>query len=441
MIGTDPGGADWIRNSVSTAAIKPGLLIEVRMVPQWVPAEILGPDTTTGSFRARLSTDGTELSVTPDEIIKRWPLPLEPGRPVVAAARDVATVGQRLRMKYEKDGVPEWFGGKVKSITLRGKAFDIAFVCPTRTPLSVATLALQSLGHGTSLLQQDDGSFEAGVSITDPDLILEWPVVESAEAAVAEPMEATDNAVDDTRAAKDRKGKKRKKGSTVEKSSRKKATVAIAPGQDRFCICKSKADPGRRWIGCCHCLEWYHPECLGITYTTPPQWVCPACQGNSQPVAETGVARLADVPDESGVIIRRAFEKVVATVDSDLGEGDRYCICRRSYSAATAAAGPQNFLQCEFCAEWFHFECLGVSDEDVEKIDRFMCPRCSSMAAVLQGASPPLVSEGNGTESSLTDHEYYISCAAKVSDSTAFEAMEICLLCCATGTVRPEASH
>lgn len=265
---------------------------------------------------------------------------------------------------------------------------------------------------------------------------MEWHEDASAGAASAEPTEALTNAVMVPQATDARKGKKRKQESTAEKSSKKKTATSA---QDRFCICESKAEPDRRWIGCCQCLEWYHPECLEITYQTPPQWVCPACQGSSKPASKSGGAKAADVPDESGVIIRRAFEKVVANADSDLGEGDRYCICRRSYSAATAAAGPQNFLQCEFCAEWFHFECLGVSDEDVEKIDRFMCPRCSSMAAVLQGAPPSLPFQGKEVVAT-TDHEYYNSCTAHVSDSTAFDSTEVCLLCCATGTVRPKIS-
>ena len=266
---------------------------------------------------------------------------------------------------------------------------------------------------------------------------MEWPDETSTVAAVAESTEVEPIAAD-PRAAKGRKSKKRKKESTAEKSTKKKALTMT---QDRFCTCKSKADPDREWIACVQCLEWYHPECLGITYTTPPRWVCPACQGNSKPASENGAARASDIPDESGVIIRRAFEKLVAHVDSDLGEGDRYCICRRTYSAAAVAAGPQNFLQCEFCAEWFHFECLGVGVEDVEKIDTFMCPRCSSMAAVLQGASQALVPQGTEKQASPTDHEYYISCAAHVSDATAFDSKEVCLLCCGTGTVSPGILH
>jgi|EP01046_Picozoa_sp_COSAG06_P015969 hypothetical protein len=266
---------------------------------------------------------------------------------------------------------------------------------------------------------------------------MEWPDDPCAASMVAagEPPGSADATCVAAPAATESNSKKRKAVSTVEKTSQKKAVAATS--RDLFCICNSKADPARRWIGCCQCLEWYHPECLGITYMTPPQWSCSACQGSSKPASEGGVSRLADVPDESGVIIRRAFEKVVAHVDSDLGEGDRYCVCRRSYSAATAAAGPQNFLQCEFCAEWFHFECLGVSDEDVEKIGRFMCPRCSSMAAVLRGASSPMAVQDTEAGPCPTDHDYYISCTGYVSDSTLFEAMETCLLCCGTGTVRP----
>ena len=145
--------------------------------------------------------------------------------------------------------------------------------------------------------------------------------------------------------------------------------------KDLMCICRKPSDPNRRWIGCSQCLEWFHPECLQITHTPPPQWTCPACQGGSSEASSGGGGRLADVPDASGVIIRRAFERPVSAVDSDLGEGDRYCICRRSYSAASTAAGPQQFLQCEYCAEWFHFECLGLSEQDVEAIDKWMCPR------------------------------------------------------------------
>ena len=35
-------------------------------------------------------------------------------------------------MKYETEGVVEWFGGKVQTVAQGGKSFDIAFVSPAR---------------------------------------------------------------------------------------------------------------------------------------------------------------------------------------------------------------------------------------------------------------------------------------------------------------------
>ena len=69
MIGTDASGAAWLRQAVSAGAIKAGLPIEIRMAPQWVPAEVLGRAARAGTYRARLATDGTEVTVSSAEII------------------------------------------------------------------------------------------------------------------------------------------------------------------------------------------------------------------------------------------------------------------------------------------------------------------------------------------------------------------------------------
>eukprot|EP01047_Picozoa_sp_COSAG01_P016172 COSAG01_NODE_822_length_13306_cov_4.866132_13_plen_1123_part_00 len=200
--------------------------------------------------------------------------------------------------------------------------------------------------------------------------------------------------------------------------------------------------------------------------------------GGGQSVSQR---QIADVPDANGVIVRRAFEKPVICVESDLGEGDRYrllyhrtanrsletpfenvlshlepdrtivvgsryCICRRSYSVESTASTEQNFLQCEFCAEWFHFECLGVTEEEVEAIEQFKCPRCTSLDDVLSTKMDPTAAaaaaaavvpvgqeQAQPVEQQLTDHEYYIACTAQVSQTSELESMETCLLCCGSG--------
>ena len=177
-----------------------------------------------------------------------------------------------------------------------------------------------------------------------------------------------------------------------------------------LCSCRAKSDAHRDWIGCRKCCGWYHPECVGLSAEVAdrlPSYTCASCQGNSG-------HSMTDVPDADGVIIRRAFEKPqVIPVETDLGEGDRYCICRRAYSD-DATGEAQNFLQCEFCAEWYHYECLGVTYSDVEQIDRFKCPKCEAMEAVL--AVQQDSSGGNGKAKTKAKNQQVRVCNVKCSN-------------------------
>lgn len=122
---------------------------------------------------------------------------------------------------------------------------------------------------------------------------------------------------------------------------------------------------------------------------------------------------------------------------------NRYCICRHAYSVESTSSTEQNFLQCEFCAEWFHFECLGVTEEDVEAIQKFKCPRCKSLDDVLgtgvdqATAAAEMLTEESVVEPEevLTDHDYYHACTAQVSQTHELELSETCLLCCGSGDV------
>ena len=48
-----------------------------------------------------------------------------------------------------------------------------------------------------------------------------------------------------------------------------------------------------------------------------------------------------------------------------------YCVCRRPHS------GNEFMIQCDRCEEWFHGECVGVTEEDAEEIDDYECSLCS----------------------------------------------------------------
>ncbi|WVQ95214.1 hypothetical protein IAU59_002308 [Kwoniella sp. CBS 9459] len=51
-------------------------------------------------------------------------------------------------------------------------------------------------------------------------------------------------------------------------------------------------------------------------------------------------------------------------------EEETYCICK------TNADGPM--IECDQCNDWFHFSCIGMTDDEAEKIQTYVCPGCES---------------------------------------------------------------
>jgi heat shock transcription factor 2 len=48
---------------------------------------------------------------------------------------------------------------------------------------------------------------------------------------------------------------------------------------------------------------------------------------------------------------------------------DAYCVCRGPYKGF--------MIGCDSCNDWFHGSCIGITEEDGEKLDKFVCARCS----------------------------------------------------------------
>jgi hypothetical protein len=47
-----------------------------------------------------------------------------------------------------------------------------------------------------------------------------------------------------------------------------------------------------------------------------------------------------------------------------------YCLCRRPQQ------GDEPMIGCDVCDEWYHFECVGLTLQDAQLIDRYVCPVC-----------------------------------------------------------------
>jgi hypothetical protein len=63
---------------------------------------------------------------------------------------------------------------------------------------------------------------------------------------------------------------------------------------------------------------------------------------------------------------------------SSHGENDWYCICQ----------GPDDekpVIQSDVCNGWFHCWCMGVTQEDIEGLDRYICPLCLTLCSSRPG--------------------------------------------------------
>jgi hypothetical protein len=50
-----------------------------------------------------------------------------------------------------------------------------------------------------------------------------------------------------------------------------------------YCVCEALEDNNAIWIECKDCGNWYHPECVDVTYDSDTvtkeesDWICPIC--------------------------------------------------------------------------------------------------------------------------------------------------------------------
>ena len=48
-----------------------------------------------------------------------------------------------------------------------------------------------------------------------------------------------------------------------------------------------------------------------------------------------------------------------------------YCVCRQPYEGF--------MIGCDGCEEWYHGPCVGISQEQAQKFDKYVCVRCSTL--------------------------------------------------------------
>merc|ERR1719189_3465799 len=125
-----------------------------------------------------------------------------------------------------------------------------------------------------------------------------------------------------------KKKKKRRSSGQASSTSVKKDKV--------YCICRTKYDPKKFYVGCDVCDDWFHGSCVGINETmakSMSEYICDEC--------------------------RNARENC-----------EIYCICQQPYDET------QFYIGCENCSDWFHGRCVGILQSEADHIDEYLCPRC-----------------------------------------------------------------
>ena len=61
-----------------------------------------------------------------------------------------------------------------------------------------------------------------------------------------------------------------------------------------------------------------------------------------------------------------------ANNENDEKQDEVYCVCRKAYDDT------KEMIQCEVCSEWYHFDCVGLSEKSVETMDSYRCSSCAA---------------------------------------------------------------
>ncbi|XP_052763553.1 nucleosome-remodeling factor subunit NURF301-like isoform X2 [Mya arenaria] len=131
---------------------------------------------------------------------------------------------------------------------------------------------------------------------------------------------------------------KKKKQKVISTGGPGGVTRSLNPRQKLYCVCKQPYDESRFYIGCDLCSNWYHGECVNISETKSKyidSFICDDCKKQQEVATE-----------------------------------ELYCLCLTPYDESRFYVG------CDRCQDWFHCECVGITQRQADELDSYICPKC-----------------------------------------------------------------
>lgn len=106
------------------------------------------------------------------------------------------------------------------------------------------------------------------------------------------------------------------------------------------CVCEQVLNDHAPMVTCSRCSRYFHPVCVGIPESRK-SFTCHSCRHDENPTSQQ-------------------------TFQSPPGV---FCSCR----------GPEMLpmVCCDFCDEWYHGGCVGMREEDMNRVESYRCPRCA----------------------------------------------------------------
>lgn len=126
------------------------------------------------------------------------------------------------------------------------------------------------------------------------------------------------------------------------RKKRKSISNSLPTKKDKlYCICQTKYDSSKFYVGCDVCNEWFHGDCVGIS------------EENSKNVDEFVCQGCSKASDNHEI----------------------FCLCQEPYD------NTQTYIGCDGCPDWFHGRCVGILEKETQKINQYFCPRCAPDSA------------------------------------------------------------